>query len=74
MSGYFPLPYALPFFFYYAWLKVGRIATDPFGDDDDDINMLTIFDGHINGAMRLRDTYGLKTATLFNEDSPSLLS
>ena len=74
MSGYFPLPYALPFFFYYAWLKVGRIATDPFGDDDDDINMLTIFDSHINGAKRLRDTYGLKTALLFNEDSPSHLS
>lgn len=60
LSGYFPLPYALPFFFYYAWLKVGRIAIDPFGSDEDDIDILNIFDCHINGAMRLRNCYGVK--------------
>lgn len=74
MSGYFPLPYALPFFFYYAWLKVGRIATNPFGDDEDDINVLSIFNGHINGAMRLRSTYGLKVVSILREDSTFSLS
>ena len=24
LAGYLPLPYALAYFFYYAWLKVGR--------------------------------------------------
>jgi hypothetical protein len=62
----------LPFFFYYAWLKVGRIATDPFGSDEDDINMLNVLDGHINGARRLRNSYGAKIP--IPEDSPFLLS
>lgn len=74
MSGYFPLPYALPFFFYYAWLKVGRIAIDPFGDDEDDINVLNIFDGHIKGALRLRTTYGLKVVSILREGSSLSLS
>ncbi|EFX89350.1 hypothetical protein DAPPUDRAFT_220501 [Daphnia pulex] len=74
MSGYFPLPYALPFFFYYAWLKVGRIATDPFGNDEDDINMLNVFEGHINGAVRLRNSYGIKIPTSTTEDNPFFLT
>lgn len=74
LSGYLPLPYALPFFFYYAWLKVGRIATDPFGDDEDDINILSIFNAHIHGAMRLRNTYGAKAAITFNEESSLVFS
>lgn len=65
---------ALPFFFYYAWLKVGRIATDPFGNDEDDINMLNVFEGHINGAVRLRNSYGIKIPTSTTEDNPFFLT
>lgn len=60
---------ALPFFFYYAWLKVGRIAIDPFGSDEDDINILSVFDSHINGAMRLRSCYGTKITIPSTEGS-----
>lgn len=59
LNSYFPVAQSLPFFFFYIWLKVGRIATDPFGDDDEDIDVVTLFEDHLAGAIRLRNSYGL---------------
>lgn len=56
--SYFPFPYGLSFFFFYIWLKVGRIATDPFGDDEEDIDVIKMFEDHVANAKRLRNTYG----------------
>lgn len=58
INAFFPLPYAMPYFLYYAWLKVGRIATDPFGDDADDIDVVKLFETNVESAWRLRRTFG----------------
>ncbi|EFX72130.1 hypothetical protein DAPPUDRAFT_326540 [Daphnia pulex] len=39
MIAYIPLMPGLQFFIYFAWLCFGRAAVDPFGDDEDDINV-----------------------------------
>ena len=58
INAFFPLPYAVPYFLYYAWLKVGRIATDPFGDDADDIDVIKLLNANIESAWRMRKTFG----------------
>lgn len=35
------------FFVYFAWLCFGRAAVDPFGDDEDDINVKQLVQSHI---------------------------
>ena len=35
------------FFIYFAWLCFGRAAVDPFGDDEDDINVKQLVQSHI---------------------------
>ncbi len=37
----------LQFFIYFAWLCFGRAAVDPFGDDEDDINVKQLVQSHI---------------------------
>ena len=69
-SALFPLPYAMPYFMYYAWLMEGLIATYPFGEDEDDFNIISLFQNHINSALRLRNTYRLKLANVFLNDVP----
>lgn len=64
LSSYLPLPYALSFFFYYVWLKIGRMATDPFGDDYIDIDVVGTFASHVSSATRLRDLYGRRLESL----------
>ena len=67
-TGNIPIPYALTYFFYYAWLKVGRIATDPFGEDQDDIDVLNLFQLYVDDTVRLRRTYQQTLESLFNND------
>jgi hypothetical protein len=35
------------YFLYYLWLKFGRLAAYPFGDDENDIDIKRIFQAHI---------------------------
>lgn len=70
ISAVFPLPYALPYFLYYAWLMEGLIATYPFGEDENDINISSLFQNHIDSGLRLRKTYRLKLATILSNDAP----
>lgn len=72
MVGYFPLPQALPYFLCYAWLKVGRVATDPFGEDEDDIDMVTLFHEHVESAVRLRNLYGQTAPFILQEGRSEL--
>lgn len=65
ISGYFPFLYAMPYFLYYAWLKVGRIAADPFGEDEDDIDIVTLFQKHVTDSIRQRDIYNKRFGHLF---------
>ena len=32
---------------YMAWLRLGEVAVNPFGDDDDDFDIIGVFDNHI---------------------------
>ncbi len=36
------------YFLYYLWLKFGRLAANPFGDDDDDIDIIELLQAHID--------------------------
>lgn len=65
ISGYFPFLYAMPYFLYYAWLKVGRIAADPFGEDEDDIDIVDLFQKHVADSLRQREIYNKKLDDLF---------
>ena len=37
----------LQYFLYFAWWKFGHIAANPFGEDEDDINILELFVKHV---------------------------
>ena len=30
-----------------AWLRLGEVAVNPFGDDDDDFDIIGVFDNHV---------------------------
>ena len=36
------------YFLYFAWLKFGHAATDPFGYDEDDIDIIKLYRNHID--------------------------
>lgn len=64
LTGYMPIQPAITYLFYYVWLKVGRIATDPFGEDEDDINVVALFESHVQEAEELREIYGVEFESL----------
>lgn len=47
ISSCFPLLPVLEFFFYMGWLKVAETLINPFGDDDDDFEVIWMIDRHI---------------------------
>ncbi|XP_032778205.2 bestrophin-4 isoform X2 [Daphnia magna] len=63
--AYIPLMPGLQFFVYFAWLCFGRAAVDPFGDDEDDINVKQLVQSHIEDSMRLRDLYSRQLTDVF---------
>lgn len=44
---YFPILPVLEFFFYMGWLKVAEVLINPFGEDDDDFEVVWMIDRHI---------------------------
>ncbi|XP_030757823.1 bestrophin-1-like [Sitophilus oryzae] len=62
---YFPFFTALQFCFYIGWLKVAEVLINPFGEDDDDIELNWLIDRHIKAAYIIVDE--------MHEEHPELL-
>lgn len=62
---YFPVVTALQFCFYIGWLKVAEVLINPFGEDDDDIELNWLIDRHIKAAYIIVDE--------MHEEHPELL-
>lgn len=43
----FPFMPIVEFFFYMGWLKVAEALINPFGDDDDDFDIMWMIDRHV---------------------------
>jgi len=41
------------YFLYFSWLKFGAVASNPFGEDDDDIDVNQLLQSHIEVAYYL---------------------
>ncbi|KAJ8933520.1 hypothetical protein NQ314_013960 [Rhamnusium bicolor] len=62
---YFPFFTALQFCFYIGWLKVAEVLINPFGEDDDDIELNWLIDRHIKAGYMIVDE--------MHEEHPELL-
>lgn len=59
------------FFVYLAWLSFGRAAVNPFGDDEDDINIKEILLSHIEvGYLHIIS----KLKTIFSKEVNSFMT
>ncbi|XP_063218444.1 bestrophin-4-like [Bacillus rossius redtenbacheri] len=65
LDMYFPFFTALQFCFYIGWLKVAEVLINPFGEDDDDIELNWLIDRHLKAAYMIVDE--------MHEEHPELL-
>ncbi|EFX79770.1 hypothetical protein DAPPUDRAFT_319205 [Daphnia pulex] len=65
MIAYIPVLPAMQFFIYFAWLCFGKAALDPFGEDEDDINVKRLAQSHVENSTRLKLLYNLHLANVF---------
>ncbi|KAK4016896.1 bestrophin-3 isoform X1 [Daphnia magna] len=57
ITGYFPMLNTFQYFLYLSWLRFGAMASNPFGEDDDDIDITKLLQSHIEDAQRLQALY-----------------
>jgi len=56
--------FSFKFFVYLAWLSFGRAAVNPFGDDEDDIDVKQLLQSHFEVILNSRLNYFQIIATL----------
>ena len=61
---YFPIFLTFEFLFYFGWLNVATMLYNPFGDDDDDFELMDLMNRHIRVCMKIVDDD--------NEDIPEI--
>nr|CAH0107626.1 unnamed protein product [Daphnia galeata] len=54
---YVPAMPSLQFFIFLIWLNFGRTAVNPFGSDDDDIDVKQLLKTHVQDSLRLTSLY-----------------
>lgn len=64
----FPSPNALSFFFYYVWLMLGRIALNPFEENERNIDLVKKFREYVTSSVRLRKYYDKELSNIFQNE------
>ena len=52
---YVPIFLIFEFLFYFGWLKVSSVVYNPFGDDDDDFDVMAMIERHVKVCMAIVD-------------------
>jgi len=62
---YLPILPAMQYLAYLSWLKLGEVSVNPFGEDDDDFDIIGLFDNHVKRAHDLLQLFevGLNNPT-----------
>ncbi|XP_046447376.1 bestrophin-1-like [Daphnia pulex] len=68
--NYFPAFSSIQFFIFLVWLNFGRTAVNPFGSDDDDIDVKQLLATHIQDSLRLAKLYNQDLLDLLGEMPP----
>ena len=44
---------------YLSWLKLGEVAVNPFGEDDDDFDIVGLFENHVGVQFQLMEIFNI---------------
>ena len=55
LDHFIPIFLIFEFLFYMGWLKVASNLYNPFGDDDEDLALMDLLNGHIKICMKIID-------------------
>ncbi|XP_046635228.1 bestrophin-4-like [Daphnia pulicaria] len=64
--SYVPAMPSLQFFIFLIWLNFGRTAVNPFGSDDDDIDVQQLLKTHVQDSLRLASLYNKELDDIFD--------
>jgi len=56
---YLPILPAMQYLAYLSWLRLGEVSVNPFGEDDDDFDIVSLFNNHVNRASDLLQLFEL---------------
>ncbi|XP_057370264.1 bestrophin-2-like isoform X1 [Daphnia carinata] len=65
--NYVPVIPSMQFFVFLVWLNFGRVAVNPFGTDDDDIDVTLLFQTHVQDCFRLANLYSQDLEHIFGQ-------